>query len=98
MPNEQLYAARDTGQITIEDDALRIGVGNMARESYIDAHGNKTYGLRIGLWFFFKEQPENDMHLRAYEGQTIKIPGYSVRVIEINPDDRMIVLGITPTR
>jgi len=95
MENEVLYAARETGQIAIQDDALRIGVGNLTRETYLDEQGHQMEGMRVGLWFFFKDHPENDVHVRAYEGQVLTIPGYTIRVVEINPDDRMVVLGVS---
>ena len=97
MENEVLYAARETGQIILQDDALRIGVGNLAKETYLDEQGYQMEGMRVGLWFFFKDHPENEVHVRAYEGQVLPIQGYTIRVVEINPDDRMVVLGVSPS-
>ena len=92
-----LYAVHEGGQITVQDDALRIGVGNLARETYLDERGQPVQGLRVGLWLYFRDHPENDTHVRAYEGQVITIQGYTIRVVEINPDDRMVVLEVSPS-
>ena len=89
-----MYAAHEGGQITVQDDALRIGVGNLARETYLDERGHSVQGMRAGLWFYFRDHPESDTHVRAYEGQVLTIQGYTIRVVEINPDDRMVVLEV----
>ncbi|HMQ55616.1 MAG TPA: hypothetical protein PKD98_26285, partial [Anaerolineae bacterium] len=72
MKNERLYAAQDTGQIIVEGDKLRVGVGNIWGETYTLENGEKSYGVRAGLWLFFKENPDSDVHMRVHEGQTIE--------------------------
>ena len=86
---ELLYAVQDGGQLITEGDKLRIGVGNIRRDS--DGTNND---ISVGLWFFFADEQE-DQQQRAREGDVIEIHGYSIRVAEINRDDAVVVLGIT---
>ena len=95
IPDGQLYAVSVNGQVAVAGDGLRIGAGNLAREAFVDDHGRTTRGYRVGLWFFFRDAPEKDFHVRVYEGQTIDVPGYRVQVVEINPEDEMIVLSVS---
>ena len=92
--NETLYAAPESGQILVQDGALRIGVGNLAWETYRDEQGHTVEGARVDLWFFFKDHPEHEVQVRAHEGQVLTIQGYTIRVVEINLTDRMVVLGV----
>ena len=92
--NETLYAAPESGQIFAQDGALRIGVGNLAWETYRDEQGHTAEGARVDLWFFFRDHPEHEVQARAHEGQVLTIQGYTIRVVEINLDDRMVVLGV----
>lgn len=96
MENETLYAAQDTGQIIIDGDQLRIGVGNIQRETYTNAAGEMVDGVTTGLWLFFKDKPEQDQQIRAFQGQIIEVNNYKIRVVEINQKDGMVVLGIIP--
>ena len=92
---DHLYAILAGGQVTVHGDALRIGAGNIAREPYMNAQGERVQGLRAGLWFFFRDAPENDLYVRVYQGQTIQIPGYVVHVLAIESDTKHVVLSIT---
>ncbi len=96
MENEQLYAAQDTGQIIVKGDKLRIGIGNIWDETYINESGNTTDGVTSGLWLFFKDDPDSDYHLRVYQGQSFDAEGYIIRIVEINKNDGMVVVGIIP--
>ncbi len=94
MNNEQLYAAQDTGQIIVEGDKLRIGIGNIWDDTYTNQDEEIVRGTTAGLWLFFKDTPALDYHVRVYEGQSFETEGYQIRVVEINKDDGVVVLGI----
>lgn len=96
MENEKLYAAQETGQIIVDGDELRIGIGNIRQETYTNQVGVELEGFTTGLWLFFREQPDLDQQMRAYEGQSLQVGDYKIRVVEINQQDRMVVLGVTP--
>lgn len=94
--NETFYFALENGQIVVEGDNVRIGVGNLWEEEYTtDAEGLTQRGLRVGLWFFFREKPHQDRAVRMYEGQVLEIIGHQVRVVKINGENNSVVLGIT---
>lgn len=85
--NEQLYMARDTQQIIVEGDYLRIGVGNIRLE---DDSGEIT----AGLWFFVRGNPDLEQVMRVRENEEFEFINHRFRVVEINLDTGYVVLGI----
>jgi hypothetical protein len=72
----------NTGQAQFGDD-LRVGAGNIWEEEYLDEAGHSARGLTGGLWFFVRDRPELDHHVRVHPGQWIEFGGYRVRVLEV---------------
>jgi hypothetical protein len=81
----------DTTQSQFGSD-LRVGTGNIWEEEYIDEDGTSTTGLTAGLWFFVRDHPELDQHIRVHRGQRIKIADYQIAVIEVEQDGVRISL------
>lgn len=89
VPKEMLYAVQEGGQLITEDDKMRVGVGNIRRDS-----DENDDNISTGLWFFFADGSDN-IQRRTREGDIIEIREYSIRVVEINREDAVVVLGVT---
>lgn len=93
---EKLYAAVATGQIIIDGDYMRIGVGNLeADDEFVDANGETRHGNTARLWLFFRDQPGLDQSVPVYEDQMFEMYGHNIRVVSIDLESRQVVLGIS---
>ena len=97
MTNEQLYSAQDTGQIIVEGDKLRIGVGNLEGATAEGPSEAEHTTTTAGLWLFFRDKPDSDQHVRLAEGDKLAIEGYTIRMVEIDLNNGIVVLGVTPS-
>src|SRR5262245_10957462 len=52
-------------------DSLRVGAGNIWEEEYTGEDGTSTTGLTAGLWFFVRDQPDLNQHMRVHPGQRL---------------------------
>lgn len=95
IENETLYAAVATGQIILDGDYMRIGVGNLeVDDEFVDSAGETRRGNVAGLWFYFRDYPDLDQYMRVHEDQVIAILEHTIRVVSIDPTSQQVVLGI----
>ncbi len=74
----------------IDHGNLSLAIGNIWEEK--NEEGDPYF--TAGLWVYFKENEEKDIHHRIQEQQKIEAEDYVIRVIEI-PDTETVVLGIS---
>lgn len=91
---EVLYSASNGGQIIVQDDFLRIGVGAIRIGEYINNDGNLQYGTMAHLSFFVRGRPDLEQDTDVYEGKIIRVAGYRVRVTDIDNDEQLVVVKI----
>lgn len=74
-------------------DTLRVGAGNIWEDEYTADDGTTATGLTAGLWFFVRDRPELNQHVRVHKGQQITIAGYQITVLEV--EDAGVSLSVT---
>jgi hypothetical protein len=75
-------------------DNLRVGAGNIWEADYVDDAGVPRKGLTGGLWFFLRDQPELDHHVRVYPDQRIVFGGYRIRVLNVAPEGISLTVAL----
>jgi hypothetical protein len=91
----EFYFVSDSAQLTV-DNTLRIGAGNIWEEEYTDKNGEIVQGITAGLWFFIRNQPELNQHIRVHKGQNLEIAGYQVNIVDIVKDEGVSLRIIPP--
>lgn len=91
---EVLYSAYETGQIVVQGDTLRIGVGAIRPGEYTDDNGQVQSGTVAHLAFFVRGQPELETDMDVHEGKIITVAGYRIRVTDIDREDGLVVVKI----
>jgi len=86
---ENLYAAKESNQIIVRGDTLRIGVGNL----HLNEEDNQGYA---GLWLFVRDQPDLDEVKWVTIGDSFEIHGHHINVNNIDLDGRHVILDIRP--
>jgi hypothetical protein len=67
-------------------DSLRVGAGNIWEADYVDETGASRKGLTGGLWFFLRDHPELDRHVRVHPGQHVEFGDYRIQVLSVEPE------------
>jgi len=91
---EVLYSAYDGGQIIVQGDFLRIGVGAIRPGEYTDSSGQVQSGTIAHLSFFVRGRPDLETDLTVHEGTIVTVAGYRVRVTDVDNDNQMVVVKI----
>lgn len=95
QPGETLITLTQNLPYTHGD--LELATGNCWHDDYTDAQNQAQRGTRCALWAWL--QPNALETQRVYQGQTVTMHGYQIRVYRIdNPlsDRATVKLGITP--
>jgi len=90
------YFIADTTQAQF-GDTLRVGVGNIWEEEYTAADGSQKTGLTAGLWFFVRDRPELNQHMRVHPDQQVEIAGYRITVAQIDEDGVSLLVLALPS-
>lgn len=85
--NESIIFANT--QLTFE--VIRIGIGNIREEEYIDDQGSEEVGLTAGLWIYHRDDASLNQQVRVYPGQELDTGDYHITVYEINKDTKSFV-------
>jgi hypothetical protein len=78
---ERVLAIATNSQATVGD--LRIAAGNIWHSEYVPEGGAPRRGPTAGLWFYLRERPSEDRHVRVHPGQALDIAGHRIRVIDV---------------
>ena len=65
---------------------LRIGAGNVWDAEYDVEGGGRTSGPTAGLWFYFRDRPSEDRHVRVHPGQKLDVAGHRFEVQSVQRD------------
>lgn len=87
--NVNEYVIFSNTQLTYE--ALRIGVGNIRKEEYVNNQSDQEIGLTAGLWIYHRNDSSLNQQVRVYSGQELDIGNYHIVVDEINEDEKAFV-------
>jgi hypothetical protein len=79
----QVYSVYDTTQLHV--DTLHIGVGNFARQEYVNDEGETVRGPTVGLWILVDGAPQQTA--RGHVGQVLIVEGYRIQVVDIDSDN-----------
>ncbi len=78
---------------------LRIGVGYVRREDYLDENKVSHTGRVAGLWLYVKDHSEqNKVMMNVFIGQKFTIAEYAVTVLNIEGGSGAVTLQFEPTK
>lgn len=63
---------------------IKLGVGNIRTEEYVQQNGEKTKGMVAGIYVYHKTDPAQDRPLVVYAGFKEVVAGYDIEILDVN--------------